>query len=343
MPATAAPPTPYRKIQFTGKSALQITTGPIPTPAAGELLLQTTRTLVSTGTEGIVFTRNFAPGTHWDGWVKYPFNAGYLHVGHVIGLGPGVTGWKIGDRAATRLSHASHAVVTADHVPHIPDNVSDDDATWMGLGKITQMGVRAAEHTLGEDVVIIGLGLLGQLVTQYVRLMGARRIIAIDTAPLRLEMAQRHGATETLRMTAADALPRIKELTGGRMADVVYDITGFPAVFATALPLARRFGKVVLLGDAGNPQMQTLTPDVVTRGVRIVGAHDGHTVATATDREPWTDRAVSELFLTYLSRGQINVHDLITHRFKPEQAPEVYPMLQTPQRQTCMGVLFEWC
>jgi len=82
---------------------------------------------------------------------------------------------------------------------------------------------------------------------------------------------------------------------------------------------------------------------VVTRGVRIVGAHDGHTVATATDREPWTDRAVSELFLTYLSRGQINVHDLITHRFKPEQAPEVYPMLQTPQRQTCMGVLFEWC
>jgi 2-desacetyl-2-hydroxyethyl bacteriochlorophyllide A dehydrogenase len=343
MPVTVLPQAPYRKIQFTGQSALRIATGPVPTPAAGQLLLQTTRTLISTGTEGICFTRNFAPGTHWDGWVKYPFDPGYLQVGQVIALGPGVTGWNIGDRAVTRAGHASHALVSADQVLHVPDNVPDDDAVWMGLGKITQLGVRAAEHVLGDDVVIVGLGLLGQLVVQYVRLMGARRIIAIDTAPLRLEMAQRHGATHTLSMTAADALPRIKEITCGRLADVVYDITGFPAVFASALPLARRFGKVVLLGDAGSPHLQTLTPDVVTRGVRIVGAHDSHAPATATDREPWTERAIYELFLTYLSRGQVQVRDLVTHRFQPQQAPEVYAMLQTPQRQTCMGVMFEWC
>jgi len=338
-----AAPNAFRKIVFTGKSALEMVTGPIPTPGPEELLVQTTRTLISTGTEGIVFTRNFAPGTHWDNWVKYPFHPGYLQVGKVAAVGVGVTGWNVGDRAATRTSHASHVTIKADRVHHIPDNVADEAATWMGLGKITQMGVRAAEHIMGDDVVIIGLGLLGQLVVQYARLMGARRIIAIDTAPLRLEMAQSHGATHVLPMTAADALPRVREITEGRLADVVYDITGFPAVFATALPLARRFGKVVLLGDAGDPHQQTLTSDVVTRGVRIVAAHDGHCIAQATDRDPWTDRAVQDLFLTYLSRGQIQVQGLITHRFKPEQAPEVYAMLQTPKRHTCMGVVFEWC
>jgi threonine dehydrogenase-like Zn-dependent dehydrogenase len=128
----------------------------------------------------------------------------------------------------------------------------------MGLGKITQVGVRAAEHKMGDNVVLIGLGLLGQLVTQYVRLMGADKIIAIDTAPMRLEMAAKHGATHTLKMPVADALKPVMDiLGGGRRADVVYDITGHAPVFAAALPLARNFGKVVILGDTGTPQQQT--------------------------------------------------------------------------------------
>lgn len=137
----------------------------------------------------------------------------------------------------------------------------------MGLGKITQVGVRAAQHVLGDTVVVIGLGLLGQLVVQYARLSGASEVIGIDTAPRRLEMAASHGATHTLNMTAEKAREAVFDLTGGRGADVVYDITGHPAVFATALPLARRFGTVVLLGDAGSPNLQTLTGDVVTRGL----------------------------------------------------------------------------
>jgi len=80
------------------------------------------------------------------------------------------------------------------------------------------------------------------------------------------------------------------DMTVGRRADVVYDVTGHHAVFATALPLARKFGTVVLLGDAGNPQLQTLTPDVITRGLRIVGAHDMHAAPESGDHVRWAVR-----------------------------------------------------
>ena len=65
----------------------------------------------------------------------------------------------------------------------IPRGVTDEDATWFGLAKIAQNGVRRAEHRLGESVAVIGLGPVGQLVVQYLRLLGARHVIAIDLAP----------------------------------------------------------------------------------------------------------------------------------------------------------------
>ena len=330
-----------RSIVFTGVRQLQLIEEPIPRPDAGQLLVQTTRTLISTGTESIVFTRNFAPGTHWDDWVKYPFRTGYLHVGRVIEVGAGVGGWKVGDRVASRSTHSSHATVPVKDAVRIPDAVSDEDAAWMGLGKITQVGVRAARLVMGDDVVVIGLGLLGQLVAQYARLMGTQRVIAIDTAARRLEMAMAHGATHALNMTAADALPEVERITDGRRADVVFEVTGHPAVFAPALALPRRFGTLILLGDAGSPQLQTLTSDVIARGIHIIGTHDGHTPETPSDRDPWSGRRMHELFLTYVERGQIRLNGLVTHRYRPDDAAEAYEMLQR-ERLTAMGVLFDW-
>lgn len=333
-----------RAIVFTGKERVELREEPVPALEPGRLLVRTTRSLISTGTESICFTRNFAPGTHWDHWVKYPFPAGYLNVGRVEAVGEGgegVQGWSVGDRVASRGHHASHVVVRAGDAVRVPEGVSDEDAAWMGLGKIVQVGVRAAEHVLGDAVVVIGLGLLGQLVVQYARLMGAREVIAIDTAERRLAWAEQSGATRVLRMTAAEALPEVKRLTGGRLADVVYDVTGHPAVFATALPLARKFGKVILLGDAGRPELQHLTSDVITRGLRILGAHDMHAPAEPSDLAPWSARAMGELVLHFIARGQLRVNHLITHRVRPADAAEVYAMLQT-KRDEAMGVVYEW-
>jgi threonine dehydrogenase-like Zn-dependent dehydrogenase len=330
-----------RSIVFNGANKIEIVDEPMPAPRAGELLVETSRTMISTGTELICLTRNFAAGTHWDGWVKYPFHVGYLNCGRVIGIGEGVSGWKIGERIASRAGHSSHAIAHVSQSAHVPENVSDDEACWMGLGKITQIGVRAARQKLGDDVAIIGMGLIGQLVCQYARLNGAGRIIAIDTAPLRLDLAANHGATHTLNMSAAEALSHVQEITGSRRADVVYEVTGHAPVLASALPLARTSGTVLLLGDTGHPGQQMITNDVVFRGVKIVGAHDTHAPTDATDHEPWSVSRINELFLECLSRGSIRVKDLMTHRFFPEAARDAYALLQRDRLST-MGVMFEW-
>src|SRR3954447_48930 len=120
-----------KSIIFTGKDQLQVIDDePMPAPGPGAIQVQTTRTLISTGTECIVLGRKFSPGTHFDTWVKYPFRAGYSHVGRVTAVGEGVTTFHIGDRVATRAGHTSHAQVMAIHAVPIPEQVSDDDATW---------------------------------------------------------------------------------------------------------------------------------------------------------------------------------------------------------------------
>jgi threonine dehydrogenase-like Zn-dependent dehydrogenase len=171
--------------------------------------------------------------------------------------------------------------------------------------------------------------------------MGAREVIAIDTAPARLEIAAAHGATRTLELPVSEARAEVARLTDDRGADVVYDVTGHAAVLSAALPLVRRFGKLLLLGDTGTPSEQRLTPDVVTRGLRIIGAHDNNPPATATDHAWWTHPHMARLFFTYVERGQMQVADLVTHRFQPEDAASAYDFL-TRDRAAAMGVVFEW-
>ena len=328
-------------IAFTGANLVELHDLPVPTPAAGEVLIETRRTLISTGTELTCLGRRFEPGSHWDQWVKYPFYPGYSNAGVVTQTGPGVTLFKIGDRVASRTAHQRFVIARETELVAIPDNVSDDEAVWFGIACIVQNGIRRAEHELGDAVVIIGLGLLGQLAVQFTRLSGAREIIAIDTAPKRLEFARAHGATVLLQKPVADVRADILAATGERLADVVYDITGHPAVLASALTLARDLGKVVLLGDAGSPTQQHITGDLISRGLRLIGAHDNNPPKTANQHAWWTRNHMADLFMTYLGRRQMQVSDLVTHRFKPADAADAYARL-VEDRATAMAVVFEW-
>lgn len=328
-------------IVFTAQNRLEVRREPLPKLEAGQILVESGRSLISTGTECIAFSRNFAIGTHWDNWVKYPFYPGYSNVGRVVEVAGDVTAVKVGQRVATRTGHRQFFVADAKSALRVPDGVSDEAASWFALGSIVQNGVRRAGHELGDDVAVIGLGLLGQLTVQYLRLFGARQVVAIDTAPRRLEMAALHGATQVLAMGAAEAKEHLEILTDGRLADVVYDVTGHPAVFPAALGLARRFGKLLLLGDAGTPSQQCLTSDVMTRGVQVIGAHDNNPPHQATDYAYWTRDHMGQLFFTFLKRGQIRVDDLITHRYSPEEAEAAYAMLMN-DRAGAMGVIFDW-
>jgi 2-desacetyl-2-hydroxyethyl bacteriochlorophyllide A dehydrogenase len=328
-------------ILFTGQRELEIRREPLPEVGPTQILVRSRKSLISLGTELICYERRFEPGTHWDRWVKYPFYPGYSNAGVVDAVGSEVSALKAGDRVALRANHRQFFVTEAARALRIPDSVTDEEATWFGLAGIVQNGVRRAEHELGDAVAIVGMGPLGQLVSQYSRLSGAREVIAIDTAAPRLELAARAGATRILETTAGEALARVRSLTDERGADIVYDVTGHPAVFAAALRLPRRFGKLVLLGDTGTPSEQRLTMDVVTRGLRIIGAHDNNPPPTGNDYTWWSHANMARLFFTYVERKQMNVAALVTHRYDPAQAKECYDAL-VADRSAAMGVLFDW-
>ena len=328
-------------IVFTGARQLELRRQPVPELASNQVRVRTRKSLISMGTELICYERRFEPGTHWEQWVKYPFHTGYSNAGVVEEVGADVTDVAVGDRVASRAQHRQIYVADTSRMLRIPDGISDEDATWFGLGNIVQNGVRRAEHELGDAVAVVGLGPLGQLVTQYARLLGAREVIAIDPVPARLELARAHGATQTLAMPVSEAAEAVRSLTDGRGADVVYDVTGHPAVFSAALALPRRFGKVILLGDAGTPSEQRLTSDVIRRGLRIIGAHDNNPPPVGTDHLWWSHHNMARLFFTYLLRGEMEVSSLVTHRYAPTEAPLCYEALAT-DRSGALGVLFDW-
>jgi len=329
-----------RNIVFTAPKTCEVRTEPMADAGPGQVVTQTLVSLMSTGTESWCYRCQFDPDSNWASWVKHPFAPGYSNVGEVVQVGDGVDEFKTGDRIFS-LTHHRELVKHEAGSPmlvRIPDDVSDEDASWCKLATITQTGVRMGEHTMGDTAAVVGAGPIGQLVTQYLRLLGLREIIVVDMAQKRLDVALAHGATQAFCGSAADAVDFVKECTDGALADVVYDVTGHYAVFPMALKLVRDHGTLVLLGDSPEPSKQHLTGDVLTRQLKVRGSHNERLPA---GQAHWTYLKQAELFLTYLRRGQMHVGDLVTHRFKPEDAPQVYADLQQDRSET-LGVIFDW-
>ncbi|MCC7205331.1 MAG: zinc-binding alcohol dehydrogenase [Phycisphaeraceae bacterium] len=305
-------------------------------------MVQTTCSLISTGTECICLRGQFEPGTSYAGWVKYPFQPGYSLVGRVLKVGSNVKDFREGDRITCPAKHGQYALTNAGQARPIPDGVSDEEASWATLAYITQHGFRKAKLRLGETVVVVGVGMLGQLIVQYARTAGAGEVIAVDTAASRLAMAAAHGATATIQKPVAETVDDIKRINAGRLADVVFDMTGHPDVFAAALRLPRRFGKMVLIGDVASPAQQRMAQDLIMRDITLVGSHATNPVPSPSDwAGHWSQNNMVSLFFRLLLRGQMRVVDLVTHRFDPQDAAGAFELLMQ-RRSEAMGVAFSW-
>jgi 2-desacetyl-2-hydroxyethyl bacteriochlorophyllide A dehydrogenase len=297
--------------------------------------------LVSTGTETLCLNGVFDPGTNWSEWVRYPFYPGYSMTGKVLKAGANVTGLREGDLVVGGVSHRQYFTVNAAGVLKVPDTVTAEDAAWMTLAITTQLGVRRAGLALGETVGVIGLGMLGQLVVQYLQLSGARKIVCIDPMESRLKLAEAGGATHLLATDAISARDEVAKITNGRMLDVVFDITGHPAVLAPATQLVRQLGRVILLGDTTTPSKQHLGPRIVSNSVAILGVHVSSATPHATDYNPWTSAEMASLFFEFLAQGRMNVARLVSHRLSPKEAPRLYERLNK-ERSSFMGVILDW-
>lgn len=331
--ALSSPPGLGRRLSFPGKQQVRYEEFELPPVREGEVLVRSEYSLMSTGTENIVFNRLFDSGTHWDHWVKYPFFPGYCAVGTVeISRGAAL---KAGDRVTARSPHQSHSVFPESKCCRIPDEVPFELAHWYALAKIAFHGALAAGYRLGDSVLVIGAGPIGQMSIRWARAAGAASILVVDSAAERMGMAKAGGATAAITASIDEAREAVLEANGGRLPRIVIDSTGNAKVFAAALGLADKYGKVVVLGDTGQPAGQQLTSDVVMRGITIVGVHDGH------ETEEWTATTITRYFLGLAATGRFPLEGLNTHFFKPEDCARAYETANRERAKT-MGIVFDW-
>ena len=289
-----------------------------------EVLVETRCTLVSTGTELTAYSGQFPEASRWAEYVKYPFRPGYCNVGEVVEVGSRVKEFKVGDRVASLGGHAEYVIVSEHELVKIPDEVGDEKAVFHTIAAGVMNSVRLAGVSLGDFVVVVGLGLLGQMAVMFSRLCGAFPVVAVDLADFRLKLAKKSGAMFTVNASRESVYERVYKLSSGRMADIVFEVTGNPKVIPKAIKLARRLGKLIVLSSPRGPSTLDFHDEVNAPSRIIIGTHFTSQPRVETPRFPWTRKRNTKLFFKLLKYKVIDIAHLITHRFKWYEAEKIY-------------------
>jgi predicted dehydrogenase len=236
----------------------------------------------------------------------------------VIEVGAGVDGLAVGDLVAVAgCHHASVETVRADAVFRVPDGVRLDDAALVQLGVIAAQGVRRAAIAPGEDVVVLGAGIVGLLAGRLARAHGSGQVTFVarsaDKAPIAtayagarfVSLAGDHDAIETLE------------------APVVIDATGDPDALATAVEIATTGGRIVLLGSPRGVTVDLGVPRLREKRLELVGAHV-ETLTHERRADGGQRRELAAGFLATLGDGVLEVADLVGPRIDPREADAFY-------------------
>lgn len=327
------------RVTFPSRLKIQIESFEIGEIKEREALIETEASLISTGTELTALSGDFPESSAWSNYVRYPFIAGYSSVGKIIGVGREVGEFKVGDRVASTSPHATDAVVEVAGLVKVPENVQLEEACFHTIASGVMNSVRLANVSMGESVVVVGLGLLGQMATIFSRIAGAFPVIAVDLAEERLKLAKVSGATATLSGDRWDDVKAsVEELTRGRMADKVFEVTGNPDVVPKAMALAKRQGCLVVLSSPRGKTVLDFHDEVNSPSRLIIGTHFGSQPAYETPYNPWTRRRNTELFFDLIAAGVLKINHLITHRYPWREAEKAYKML-LEDRTRALGVI----
>jgi predicted dehydrogenase/threonine dehydrogenase-like Zn-dependent dehydrogenase len=285
--------------------------------------------------------------------MRDPIPLGYSCAGDVIQVAPDVPEFRVGDRVACAgLGYANHAEVN--YVPRnlaarIPDAVSYDSAAFVTVGAIAMHAVRLADVTLGERVVVLGLGLVGQVAAELARCAGAT-VIASDLDVPKLQLAKQLGAHHTVDgRVLAEA---IADLTGGAGADAVLvcAATRSDEPLRQAAAVARLKGRIVVVGDVGmRIDRRALYEKELSLQVsrsygpgRYDSAYEarGHDYPAAYVR--WTEGRNMQAFVELVGRGDVALEPLVTHHFAIENANAAYEIVTGERAERAVAILLDY-
>lgn len=350
----------------------------VPRPAlrSGHVLVQTSRSLVSAGTERMLVefgkagwlgkarrqpekVRMVLDKIRTDGLVPTieavfekldrPLPLGYCNVGRVLEVGGNVPGIERGQRVVSNGRHAEVVSVPRNLVVPVPTNVTDDEAAFTVLGAVALQGVRLLEPGLGESVAVIGLGLVGLLAIQILRANGCR-VVGLDPNPERVRLAVQFGV-EAIRVAEdVDALAFVQAFSRGRGVDgvLVTASTASNAPVHQAAMMCRKRGRIVLVGTAGLELSRTdFYEKELTFQVSCSygpGRYDpsyedkGNDYPFAFVR--WTEQRNFEAVLDMLADRRIDVAPLVSHRFAIAGATDAYDLITGPEPS--LGILLDY-
>jgi predicted dehydrogenase/threonine dehydrogenase-like Zn-dependent dehydrogenase len=269
-----------------------------------------------------------------------PLPLGYCNVGVVLEAGRETTGFAAGERVVSNGKHAELVAVPARLCARVPDAVSDEQASFTILGAIGLQGLRLLEPTLGESIVVLGLGPIGLLCVQMLHANGCR-VLAADFDTGRLELAKRFGAQVVNLGAGEDVLAAAERFSRGAGVDgvLVTASTKSSEPLLQAARMCRKRGRIVLVGVTG---MELGREELYRKELKFQvscsygpGRYDpayeeqGHDYPIGYVR--WTEQRNFEAVLGLLASGRLDVAPLVSHRFPLERAKEAYDLLASAE------------
>ena len=363
-------------LQDLSKGTTYLAETPAPITGRGDLLIETSVSLISAGTERMLveFGRAslLAKARQQPDRIKavldkaktygllntidavrsklgQPIPLGYSNVGVVREVGAGVEGFKVGDRVVSNGSHAEVVHVPQNLCATIPDGVDDNDAAFTVVASIGLQGIRLAAPSLGEAFVVTGAGLIGLLTIQLLRAHGCR-VLAIDVDADKLALAARFGAETCNLALGGDAVAAGLAISGGRGVDgvLITASTTSNDPVTQAARMCRKRGRIVLVGVAG---LELERADFYEKELSFQvscsygpGRYDpayeqgGHDYPFGFVR--FTAQRNFEAILAMMAERRIDVVPLISRRIAFAEAPTAYDILSSDK--TALGLLLEY-
>jgi predicted dehydrogenase/threonine dehydrogenase-like Zn-dependent dehydrogenase len=336
---------------------------PCPAIKRGQLLIRSSHTLVSAGTERMLVefgkanwldkarqqpdkVRMVIDKIKTDGLMPtveavfnkldQPLPLGYCNVGTALEAGAGVSGFAVGSRVVSNGKHAEVVNVPVNLCARVPDAVPDEEAAFTVLGAIALQGIRLVQPTLGETVVVTGLGLIGLVAVQLLRAHGCR-VLGLDFDADKLALARSFGAEVVELAAGQDPVAAALAYSRGRGVDAVIITASTKSnepVHQAAL-MCRKRGRIVLVGVTG---LELSRADFYEKELSFQvscsygpGRYDPSYEEKGNDYPVgfvrWTEQRNLEAVLDMMADGRLDVKPLISHRFALDRAEEAYALV----------------